>query len=112
MITGSPLFAGTNNVEQWNLIVKVVGTPNETFSNSLPEGIKSFVENKDDYVTPEHWFIRFIKVVLLGALIGAIVGGIIKIATDASKIFGHFIDHLFDGPSKWFTGQKNRIKNV
>ena len=54
MITGSPLFAGTNNVEQWNLIVKVVGTPNETFSSSLPEGIKSFVENLPKF-EPQPW---------------------------------------------------------
>ena len=54
MITGSPLFPGTHNLEQWNLIVKVVGTPNETFSNSLPEGIKSFVENSPK-IEPQPW---------------------------------------------------------
>jgi hypothetical protein len=54
MITGSPLFPGENNLEQWNLIVKVVGTPNEAFSNSLPEGIKSFVENSPK-IEPQPW---------------------------------------------------------
>jgi serine/threonine protein kinase len=54
MIIGKPLFPGTNNFEQWNKIVQVVGSPNQSFIEQLPEGIKNFVEHAPRY-EPKPW---------------------------------------------------------
>uniref|UniRef100_A0A914DGV1 Protein kinase domain-containing protein n=1 Tax=Acrobeloides nanus TaxID=290746 RepID=A0A914DGV1_9BILA len=54
MITGKPLFPGTNNLEQWNKIVQVVGSPNQSYIQQLPEGIKNFVEQSPRY-EPKSW---------------------------------------------------------
>uniref|UniRef100_A0A914C4V0 Protein kinase domain-containing protein n=1 Tax=Acrobeloides nanus TaxID=290746 RepID=A0A914C4V0_9BILA len=54
MITGKPLFAGINNLDQWDKIVQVVGSPEESFVQTLPEGIKNFVEQSQKY-EPKSW---------------------------------------------------------
>uniref|UniRef100_A0A914E7F9 Protein kinase domain-containing protein n=1 Tax=Acrobeloides nanus TaxID=290746 RepID=A0A914E7F9_9BILA len=54
MILGKPLFPGTNNFEQWNTIVQVVGSPKEDFVRTLSEEIQNFVAQSKKY-DPRLW---------------------------------------------------------
>uniref|UniRef100_A0A914DRW7 Protein kinase domain-containing protein n=1 Tax=Acrobeloides nanus TaxID=290746 RepID=A0A914DRW7_9BILA len=43
MLKGKMLFVGKDNADQWNQIIKALGTPNPDFISTLPDEIQDFV---------------------------------------------------------------------
>ena len=46
MISGATLFPGTDHIDQWSRIIKLLGTPNQDFMQRLQATVRNYVENR------------------------------------------------------------------
>lgn len=46
LITGKVLFRGTNSVDQWEKIVELLGTPDQTFVDKLPSNVRNYIQKR------------------------------------------------------------------
>lgn len=46
MITGRVLFCGANSIDQWEKIVDLLGTPEQSFIDKLPASISNYIKRK------------------------------------------------------------------
>ncbi|KAL7844507.1 hypothetical protein SRHO_G00230460 [Serrasalmus rhombeus] len=50
MVKGSVIFQGLPDIDQWNKVIEVLGTPSLEFMNRLMETVRNYVMNKPQFL--------------------------------------------------------------